>query len=353
MKSAAGDDNKKEGIGSSLWRTLGSPFSHKASTSRRLLADRVEGIEMGAMLSEAEKAELAVFLRDHNNDIEGFSAGDETPLVKATRREHREAVTLLIKAGAQVNNGGDKGAGLSDFWAPLHAASHRGNSEIAECLIKARANIEQESQSGTPLSIAVFHNKIEVIKILLAHKANINRIVRGNTPLELAVSHYLRDVVIVLIEGKADLELRHGQDDSTPLLRAVKNTWPSEMVKLLLARGAGSNSATEALHHTVCSASYYSAHRWCDPRREAALLLLASPYVDYQKPCRAAFKNEYDSCEEALLKNGDQGMIAALKARKKQDRQRLGAELKGFLNEPALVAQYDSSILVQLLGMST
>jgi len=361
MKSAAGDDNKKEGLWSFLLQTLGSRFFQKASIKAPLPVAQVQDIETGSLqedtLSKAEKVELAALLREHNNDIEGLTNQHETPLMRAVKVANMRAIMLLIKAGAQVNNGGCREANLLIYWSPLTIAARNGNVEIVECLIKARVDIDQKELYNRPLMEAIRNGKVEVAKILLSHKADINARVRGSTALKLAVSHQLGDVVALLIAGKADLEIRRSRGEDCVLECAAREGRP-DMVKLLLRCGVGRDSATEALRETVYFTKgnrkrenpFYNApaDKICT---EIATSLLASPFADYRIPSPYPIQGNYTS-EQAILEMENPIIIAALNARKEQDRQRLGAELEGILNEPALVSQYRTSILAQLLGMS-
>jgi len=333
MKSAAGDDNKKEGIWSSLSRALGCQSSKKASIN----------VPLQHMLSEAEKAELAVLLRDHNNDIEGI-LGRITPLIAAVEEGNIQTVTLLIKAGVDVKVN-----------LPLCIASQYENSTIIESLIAAKADIEKGNFSGTPLANAAKWNNVDAVATLFAHKATINspsntrcslyhrRAMKRATALGIASSEGHIEVVQLLLNERADPDLPIDDREGTPLHLASERGH-QHIVKLLLLHGAGRNSATQILHYTICICVVHKDLCY----REVVMLLLASPYVDYQALCQEDFREEYDSCEEAILKSRDPIIIAVLNKRKRRD---LGNELEGFLNEPALVSQYKTSILAQLLGI--
>jgi ankyrin repeat protein len=71
-------------------------------------------------------------------------------------------VEMLLEAGADVNDGNDRGA------TPLHQAAYTNNAEIAEILIAKGAALDAEAHGagGTPLIFALFWGHREVADLL-------------------------------------------------------------------------------------------------------------------------------------------------------------------------------------------
>jgi ankyrin repeat protein len=75
------------------------------------------------------------------------------------------AIEALLEAGADVNDGNDRG------WTPLHAAAYSNKPEIAALLVENGAAVEAEAHGagGTPLIAALFWGHREVADLLGRH----------------------------------------------------------------------------------------------------------------------------------------------------------------------------------------
>lgn len=71
-------------------------------------------------------------------------------------------IDALVEAGADVNEGNDRG------WTPLHQAAYANKAEIAERLIAKGASLDAEAHGagGTPLIVALFWGHCEVAEVL-------------------------------------------------------------------------------------------------------------------------------------------------------------------------------------------
>lgn len=80
----------------------------------------------------------------------------------ATSSERLAPVQLLLEAGADPNQGNDRG------WTPLHQAGYRNDPEMAAILLGAgaRADVEAHGEGGTPLAVALFWGHREVSQVL-------------------------------------------------------------------------------------------------------------------------------------------------------------------------------------------
>ena len=81
-------------------------------------------------------------------------------------------IELLLSAGADVNDGNDRG------WTPLHAAAYANQPEIAAALIEHNAalDVEAHGAGGTPLIVALFWGHREVADLIGRHSVAPNNL---------------------------------------------------------------------------------------------------------------------------------------------------------------------------------
>ena len=97
-------------------------------------------------------------------DVEARTKEDESPLMLAALKGHREMAEKLVAKGADVNKTG---------WAPLHYAATHGHIEIIRLLLEHHAYIDAESPNGsTPLMMAAGYGTASAVKLLLEEGAD-------------------------------------------------------------------------------------------------------------------------------------------------------------------------------------
>ena len=165
-------------------------------------------------------------------------------IADAAMRGDKAAVRDLLKQGADVN--GAQGDGMS----ALHWAAERGDTELAEMLIYAGANIAAVTRIGqyTPLHLAAKSGSAPLAKTLLKAGADVNArsTNSGASPLHLAASAGSAAIINILLDAKADINAVEGEAGQTPLIFAAGLN-QVDAIKALLARGADAAMTTKVI----------------------------------------------------------------------------------------------------------
>lgn len=188
----------------------------------------------------------------------------QTALMIAARENHPQAVDILLRYGAQVNvhtrlgpmpvhippckgtGCGSEGLGINRSGVPdrgeryeqkggmnpLLYAAREGNTEVADTLLAAGADIEGAEANGiTPLLMAVLNNQLETAYLLLDHGADVNVAdYWGRTPLFAAVDY-------------RNLDMNSSSEDS-PVTNHVEREPILAMIGRLIEAGADVNART-------------------------------------------------------------------------------------------------------------
>ncbi|MEO7135553.1 MAG: ankyrin repeat domain-containing protein [Vicinamibacterales bacterium] len=154
------------------------------------------------------------------------------------------AVRQLLKDGADVN--GAQGDGMS----ALHWAAERGDTELADMLIYAGANIGAVTRIGqyTPLHLAAQSGNAAVAKALLKAGADANAKTTNNsvTPMHLAATSGSTELINLLADAKADVDAKETEAGQTPLIFAAGRN-RAEAIKTLIGRGADPARTTKVI----------------------------------------------------------------------------------------------------------
>ena len=141
------------------------------------------------------------------SDVNATEPDGTTALHWAVHGDDREAVDVLIRAGANVNAVNRYGV------APISLATLNGSAPILESLLEAGANANAALEGGeTALMTAGRTGKIDAIKVLLAHGADVNarEATNGQTVLMWAAAENNGDAIRTLLEAGAELNTRTG-----------------------------------------------------------------------------------------------------------------------------------------------
>ena len=167
----------------------------------------------------------------------GRGGGGLTAMTFAAREGDVESTTLLVAAGADINQTTEYG------WTPLLTATNNRHYQLATWLVEHGANVNLQNQGGwTPLYLATDNRNIEggdypvakpdmndldFIRGLLEHGANPNLRVKDDT--------LTRTIFTMQWFFEAG---------ATPFVRAAQSG-DVELMKLLLAHGADPKLATD------------------------------------------------------------------------------------------------------------
>ncbi len=141
-------------------------------------------------------------------------------------------VRFLIANGAEVD-------AQSDWGTPLCVAAQAERQEIVEILVDSGADVNAKNDGHTPLYWAVCKGQKEMVQFLLANGAEVNEAGRnGKTLAESAHLYKQLGILEILIKTR-------GQGGKTPLHWAVEHGRRS-MVQMLLGYGADVNAEDDA-----------------------------------------------------------------------------------------------------------
>ena len=206
------------------------PGMAAASTGDLRLVDAAEQRDIRAVRALVEKV-----------DVNASQPDGATALQWAVHWDDREAVDLLLDAGADVNATNEYGV------SPLALAALNGSATVMERLITAGADVNHALPSGeTILMTAARTGNVNAVRALLKDGASIDasEVSHGQTALMWAVAEDHVEIARELIGHGADVQARSAAE-FTPLMFAAREGNPA-MVKLLLDSGADVNAtATE------------------------------------------------------------------------------------------------------------
>lgn len=175
-------------------------------------------------------------LLDNGAYIDAKDANHISAIDYVCFRGKESMADLLIQLGVntQVVDGQD--------WTPLHSAVYYGSVHIVKSLLGANsANIDARNGYGvTALGLAIMNSHGELIKVLLGAGADPNAVTgdKGVTPLMEAVSQSETGIAEALLSAKHPVEIdKRGPQQRTALHIAAKRGM-SNMVSLLLEKGA-------------------------------------------------------------------------------------------------------------------
>ena len=132
-----------------------------------------------------------------------------TPLIFAATHGHHSIVSVLIKAGAEVDTGDLQGN------TPLFKAASYGHTECVERLLNAGANPNVKNRYDTIcIQYAALQGHCDVVKMLLQHGADVNAKSERNEPFPLIAASMRGHVTVVEEMLKYNPQLNNVYEES-------------------------------------------------------------------------------------------------------------------------------------------
>lgn len=178
-----------------------------------------------------------------------------TPLTVAVEAGKREAVRLLLQAGAAPDPETDERLSM-DAPLPLALAARKGELDMVKLLVESGADPDSISDTdATPLGEACMEGHLEVAKYLLSVGAQVNSTcdVCYSTVLMDAVQGGNPACVRLILDAGADVNARNVEED-TALTLAICDWGNPEMVEMLIEAGADLNSDVRGITNPMSMA---------------------------------------------------------------------------------------------------
>lgn len=192
-------------------------------TAKLLIASGADSVTLFTELASCGNFAMIQHLKKLGANIDGQNKEGKSPLFRAAQSGHAEAVSLLIRAGANINAKNTK----NEITAVM-AATLGCREEVVKTLINAGAdvNIQRKDPADTPLHVALWLGNEKIVKMLLEAGANVSaKDINGRTPLEIAKKKGHTQIIDLLNANSTD------NNNLNPLKKETlkKNT---EIVKL-------------------------------------------------------------------------------------------------------------------------
>uniref|UniRef100_A0A0A9Z7P8 Ankyrin-1 n=3 Tax=Lygus hesperus TaxID=30085 RepID=A0A0A9Z7P8_LYGHE len=159
----------------------------------------------------------------------------------AVIKRHPEIIKILVKRGADVN-----AICIETSQRPLHFAVFMGYYEIIKLLLDLGADPNGRSSNGDiPLHLASESGHLETVVALLTNISQISaKDSEGRTPLGIAVANGHANIVGLFLNKDKTINNCFHTKQLTPLLHLAARYGKTEVVKLLVQKGADINGKT-------------------------------------------------------------------------------------------------------------
>jgi cytohesin len=248
---ASGSNVNSSHGGSPLGAAIGSDYPRIAE----LLISNGAVIDRDALCvaANSNSSKVAKLLISKGANINEICINGDTPIhiaakggMHAARGGHIETLKVLIVEGANLNaklkdNKSNSSYGIVG-WTPLHLAANHGQTESAELLVAAGAEINSKSQKGhTPLDISIMHGQAETAIYLEKQKAKSSEL----NPIHLAIIH--SDIESLKEQLNKSVPIESRSDICEPPLNHAAFWGREETVKILIDNGLDINFTPKAV----------------------------------------------------------------------------------------------------------
>jgi ankyrin repeat protein len=198
------------------------------------------------------RPEVIRLLLDNGSEVNAHDNRGRTALMETVAgwRSPIEIAQLLIERGADVNLGDDQGV------TALMSAAEKGRTDLVQLFLAKGSSLDAKDKAGsTALAHAVTEGQTEVVGLLTSKGADLSltpyktegdlRHALQNSSLIRAVTYRMHDDVKKLLADGADPNSRTGPGNIPALAIASGGNYDLEIVKMLLAGGAGVDAADD------------------------------------------------------------------------------------------------------------
>jgi ankyrin repeat protein len=178
-------------------------------------------------------AAIALFLLDHNADVNARDKHNSTPLHEASGSGNLDVMKLLISRRADLNALDHEGR------SPLHRAFQHQKFDSMKLLVNRDAVNVRDRSNSTLLHEASASGNFDVMELLLSHGADVDvHDHRGDSPLHRAFHHQNFDAVKILVNRGA---VNVCDRSNSTLLHEAAGSGNIDIIRLLLDRDADVN----------------------------------------------------------------------------------------------------------------
>jgi serine/threonine protein kinase/ankyrin repeat protein len=182
----------------------------------------------GLYAALTQKRPLAVVEELIRRGASIYGDGFHIPLVLAAEQCDTPALKLLLKAGADPNEGP---RGIQEL--PLTVAASRGCLDTVSALLDGGARINVEVGGQTPMSSAAFAHSAPMVRLLLERGGDPNlKGPYGSTPLMAVAASCVEELVAPLLEKGSQIDMP-GFQGKTALMESVYSSCAPVMKSLL------------------------------------------------------------------------------------------------------------------------
>ncbi|MDA1675517.1 ankyrin repeat domain-containing protein [Bacillus cereus group sp. TH152-1LC] len=227
-------------------------------------------------------------------NIQGIPGQGETPLTISARNNNFDLVQFLVANGANINS-----KNYAKTTSLMYATQNQ-NIEMVRFLIENNAEINEVGSNGSALKKALLSNADEIIKLLIENGADIKKVCSGLEPaLNISAQEGNIDMMNYLIEKGADVEWACGKGVTALIAACSSAGCKTEVLELLLSKGANIHAKTKYNYSVVWHAMSYSK-----PEQLKFLISHGATIDEELKELQLFFDVQQPEMVDFLLMNG-------------------------------------------------
>ncbi|KAF5872951.1 putative nacht and ankyrin domain protein [Botrytis fragariae] len=270
-------------------------YALQKAANRLFVPDTFRALRLAAGQNNIPIMKLLV---EEGVPVDGYEADmfTQSPLLRAAKCGHSDAVEFLIEKGANPNR-----RSRNTHTTPLCEAIGCHNIKIATILIHAGADVNTPTMLGTALQRATRADK-GLVALLLEAGANPNASVHScvGTALQEAIKKGDKVIIDLLIEKGAKVNAPANDHSNTALQEAIKKG-DKAIVDLLIEKGAEINASADYFSGTALQEAVKKGDK-------AIIDLLIEKGAEVNAPAN----DRSDTALQEAVKKGDKAIVDLL-----------------------------------------